>query len=137
MIGTIRILLPAEFHMTWQGFAPILFLSISNVFMTFAWYGQLKFPERPLWIVIVVSWGIAFVEYCFAVPANRIGYAVYSAAQLKTMQEIITLLVFAVFSVLYLNEAIRCNHVAAFGCFVMEVYFAFHCWYFIFNFILY
>ena len=79
--------------MTWQGFVPIVFLAISNVFMTFAWYGQLKFPDRPLWIVVLVSWGIAFVEYCFAVPANRIGYTVYSAAELKTMQEIITLLV--------------------------------------------
>ena len=102
--------------MTWQGIVPIVLLTISNVFMTFAWYGQLKFPDRPLWIVVLVSWGIAFVEYCFAVPANRIGYTVYSAAQLKTMQEIITLLVFAVFSVLYLGEAIRWNHVAAFGC---------------------
>src|SRR5262245_3256862 len=128
MIGTIRILLPAEFHMTWQGFAPILFLSISNVFMTFAWYGQLKFPERPLWIVIVVSWGIAFVEYCVAVPANRIGYAVYSAAQLKTMQEIITMLVLGGFSVLSLNEAIRWNHVAAFACLVFAGYFAFSRW---------
>ena len=83
--------------MSWPGFAPILFLSISNVFMTFAWYGQLKFPDRPLWIVILVSWAIAFVEYCFAVPANRIGHEVYSAAQLKTMQEIITLIVFGFF----------------------------------------
>src|ERR1700676_3635822 len=95
---------------------PILLLFVSNVFMTFAWYGQLKFPATPLWIVIPVSWAIAFVEYCFAVPANRIGHEVYSAAQLKTMQEIITLLVFAVFSVLYLNEPIRWNHGAAFLC---------------------
>jgi len=128
MIGTIRILLPAEFHMTWQGFAPILFLSISNVFMTFAWYGQLKFPERPLWIVIVVSWGIAFVEYCFAVPANRIGYAVYSAAQLKTMQEVITVGVFAVFSVAYLGAPIRWNHLAAFACLGLAAFFAFYDW---------
>jgi len=114
--------------MTWQGITPIALLVVSNVFMTFAWYGQLKFPDRPLWIVVLVSWGIAFVEYCFAVPANRIGYTVYSAAQLKTMQEIITLLVFAVFSVLYLNEAIRWNHAAAFGCLVLAGYFAFSRW---------
>jgi uncharacterized protein (DUF486 family) len=114
--------------MTWQGITPIALLTISNVFMTFAWYGQLKFPNQPLWIVVLVSWGIAFVEYCFAVPANRFGYEVYSAAQLKTMQEIITLLVFAVFSVLYLNEAIRWNHAAAFACLVLAGYFAFAKW---------
>ena len=114
--------------MSWPGFAPILYLSISNVFMTFACYGQFKFPGRPLWIVILVSWGIAFVEYCFAIPANRIGHTVYSAAQLKTMQEIITLIVFGVFSVLYLNEAIRWNHAAAFGCLVLAGYFAFAKW---------
>ncbi len=117
-----------RFPMSWPGFAPILYLSISNVFMTFAWYGQFKFPGRPLWIVILVSWGIAFVEYCFAIPANRIGHTVYSAAQLKTMQEIITLIVFGVFSVLYLNEAIRWNHAAAFGCLVLAGYFAFAKW---------
>jgi uncharacterized protein len=111
--------------MTWPYVAPLLLLTVSNVFMTFAWYGQLKFPYVPLWIVIPVSWGIALVEYCFAVPANRIGHSVYSAAQLKTMQEIITLLVFAVFSVLYLNEAIRWNHAAAFLCLVGAGYFAF------------
>ena len=114
--------------MTWPAIVPILFLSISNVFMTFAWYGQLKFPTTPLWIVILVSWGIAFVEYCFAVPANRIGHTVYSAAQLKTMQEIITLIVFGIFSVTYLNEAIRWNQVAAFGCLVLAGYFAFAKW---------
>ena len=96
--------------------------------MTFAWYGQLKFPNQSLWIVIPVSWSIAFFEYCFAVPANRIGHTVYSAAQLKTMQEIITLIVFGVFSVLYLGEAIRWNHAAAFACLVMAGYFAFAKW---------
>ena len=111
--------------MTWPAFAPLLFLPISNVFMTFAWYGQLRFTDRPLWIVVLASWGIAFVEYCFAVPANRIGHTVYSAAQLKTMQEIITLIVFGVFSATYLNEAIRWNHVAAFCCLVLAGYFAF------------
>jgi uncharacterized protein (DUF486 family) len=114
--------------MTWPGFAPILLLSVSNIFMTFAWYGQLRFPERSLWIVIPVSWGIAFLEYCFAVPANRIGHTIYSAAQLKTMQEIITLIVFGVFSVLYLGEAVRWNHAAAFACLVMAGYFAFSKW---------
>jgi uncharacterized protein (DUF486 family) len=114
--------------MTWPALAPILFLAVSNVFMTFAWYGQLKFPTTPLWIVIPVSWAIAFAEYCFAVPANRIGHTVYSAAQLKTMQEIITLIVFGVFSVTYLSEAIRWNHVAAFGCLVLAGYFAFAKW---------
>jgi uncharacterized protein (DUF486 family) len=93
--------------------------------MTFAWYGQLKFPATSLWILIPASWGIAFVEYCFAVPANRIGHTVYSAAQLKTMQEIITLIVFGVFSVTYLNEALRWNHFAAFTCLVLAGYFAF------------
>lgn len=114
--------------MTWPAFAPLLFLSISNVFMTFAWYGQLRFPGSPLWIVVLASWGIAFLEYCFAVPANRIGHTVYSAAQLKTMQEIITLIVFGVFSVTYLNEAIRWNHMAAFCCLVLAGYFAFAKW---------
>src|SRR3984957_7520886 len=90
-------------------FTPILLLFCSNVFMTFAWYGQLRYPGASLWLVIPASWGIAFFEYCFAVPANRIGHQVYSAAQLKTMQEIITLLVFAVFSVTYLGESLRWN----------------------------
>jgi uncharacterized protein len=107
---------------------PILLLAVSNVFMTFAWYGQLKFPATPYWIVILVSWGIAFVEYCFAVPANRIGHQVYSAAQLKTMQEIITLLVFAVFSVTYLGEALRWNHMVAFLFLCGAAFFSFHKW---------
>jgi uncharacterized protein (DUF486 family) len=93
--------------------------------MTFAWYGQLKFPNAPLLLVIPVSWGIAFLEYCFAVPANRIGHTVYSAAQLKTIQEIITLVVFGFFSVLYLGEAIRWNHIAAFVMLIGAAYFAF------------
>ncbi len=86
---------------------PILLLVCSNVFMTFAWYGQLKFPSASLWVLIPVCWGIALFEYCLAVPANHLGARVYSAAQLKTMQEIITLLVFGVFSVMYLGEALR------------------------------
>ena len=95
--------------------APILMLVLSNVFMTFAWYGHLKFGSKPLWIVVMVSWGIAFFEYCRAVPANRIGHQVYSAAELKTMQEVITLLVFAVFSVAILGEKLTMNHAVGFA----------------------
>ena len=95
-------------------FTPILLLTISNVFMTFAWYGHLKHKSAALWAVILISWGIAFFEYCFQVPANRIGSSVYSAAQLKTIQEIITLVVFSVFSVLYLKEEFRWNYLVGF-----------------------
>ena len=108
--------------------APIILLFASNVFMTFAWYGQLKFPNAVLWQVVLISWGIAFFEYCLAVPANRIGYQVYSAAQLKTMQEIITLLVFGVFSVLYLGESLRWNHMVAFAFLCGAAFFSFHKW---------
>ena len=94
---------------------PILLLIASNVFMTFAWYGHLKFKTSPLYIAVLASWGIAFFEYWLAVPANRIGHAVYSAAELKTMQEVITLLVFAGFSVLYLKEALTWNHAVGFA----------------------
>jgi uncharacterized protein len=114
--------------MRWPFVAPVLLLLCSNVFMTFAWYGQLKFPSASLWLVIPVSWGIAFFEYCLAVPANRIGYTVYSAAQLKTMQEVITLAVFAVFSSVYLGEAIRWNHLVAFALLAGAAFFAFHEW---------
>src|SRR4029453_13381699 len=89
---------------------PILLLFVSNIFMTFAWYGHLKFTDKPLPLVIIASWGIAFIEYFFACPANRYGYAVYSAPQLKTMQEVITLVVFAGFSVLYLQQPFTINH---------------------------
>ena len=108
--------------------APIVLLFCSNVFMTFAWYGQLKFPNAVLWQVVLVSWGIAFFEYCLAVPANRIGHQVYSAAQLKTMQEIITLLVFGVFSVTYLGETLRWNHMVAFIFLCGAAFFSFHKW---------
>jgi len=94
--------------------APIVMLALSNVFMTFAWYGHLKFGTKPLWIVVLISWGIAFFEYWLAVPANRIGHQVYSAAELKTMQEMITLLVFAIFSVMYLGEKLTVNHLIGF-----------------------
>lgn len=86
-------------------------LIFSNVFMTFAWYGHLKFTNYPLYIVILVSWGIAFFEYCFQIPANRLGYQYFSIVQLKTLQEVITLIIFIGFSVLYLEEAIKWNHV--------------------------
>ena len=85
---------------------PIALLVCSNVFMTFAWYGHLKFKDRPLWVVILASWGIALFEYCLAVPANRWGSGVYSTAELKAMQEVITLSVFAVFSTLYLGQKV-------------------------------
>jgi len=114
--------------MNWLAIAPILLLIGSNIFMTFAWYGQLRFPNAPLWILILAGWGIAFVEYCLAVPANHFGYRVYSAAQLKTMQEVITLVVFAVFSTTYLGEALRWNHLVAFGFLVLAAFFAFHKW---------
>ena len=93
---------------------PIAMLAISNVFMTFAWYGHLKFKAAPLYMAVLVSWGIAFFEYCLAVPANRIGAQVYSAAQLKTIQEVITLLVFAGFSVFWLKESLTWNHAIGF-----------------------
>lgn len=93
---------------------PILMLVASNVFMTFAWYGHLKFKMAPLYAAVLFSWAIAFFEYWLAVPANRIGHQVYSAAELKTMQEVITLCVFVVFSVFYLKEAITWNHVLGF-----------------------
>ena len=105
---------------------PVVLLSLSNLFMTFAWYGHLKFKELPLWQVIVASWGIAFIEYCFAVPANRYGHGTYSAAELKTMQEVITLIVFMGFSALYLGEAIKWNHAIGFACIATGVFFVFH-----------
>ena len=90
--------------------APVALLVASNVFMSFAWYGHLKFTDKPLWLVIFASWGIALIEYCFAVPANRLGHQAYSAAELKTMQEVITLAVFAGFSVFYLGEKLTVSH---------------------------
>lgn len=107
---------------------PILLLTVSNVFMTFAWYGHLKFKSSPLWIAVLVSWGIAFVEYCFQVPANRIGHETFTAAQLKTMQEIITLVVFAVFSILYLKEDFKWNYMVGFSLIVLAAFFVFKKW---------
>ena len=104
---------------------PVLLLVASNVFMTLAWYGHLKFPHTALWAVVLLSWGIALIEYCLAVPANRIGHRVYSAAELKTIQEIITLIVFALFSVVYLKEAITLNHALGFGFIALGAFFVF------------
>ncbi len=106
----------------------ILLLTVSNIFMTFAWYGHLKYRNEALWKVIAVSWGIAFFEYCFQVPANRIGSYEFSAAQLKTIQEFITLTVFSVFSVFYLGEKMTWNYGAGFACMVLGVFFVFHKW---------
>ena len=104
---------------------PIVLLLVSNVLMTFAWYGHLKVTDKPLWLVVVASWGIAFVEYCFAVPANRYGHAVYSAAELKTMQEVITFVVFSIFSVFYLGQAITVNHAIGFALICAGAFFVF------------
>ena len=106
----------------------ILLLTISNIFMTFAWYGHLKYKDTPLWIAILASWGIAFVEYCFQVPANRIGHYEFTAAQLKTIQEVITLVVFCVFSVLYLREPLKWNYLAGFSLMVGAVFLIFKEW---------
>jgi uncharacterized protein len=104
---------------------PVFLLICSNVFMTFAWYGHLKFKSRPLLVVILASWGIAFFEYVLMVPANRWGSSVYSATELKIIQEVITIAVFCVFAMLYLKEAIRWNHIAAFSCILAAVAFTF------------
>lgn len=106
----------------------IALLTISNVFMTFAWYGHLKFKESPLLMVILISWGIAFFEYCFQVPANRIGNSYFSAAQLKTIQEVITLTVFAGFSVFYLGEPMKWNYIVGFAFIAAGAFFIFKKW---------
>jgi uncharacterized protein (DUF486 family) len=110
---------------------PVLLLTVSNVFMTFAWYGHLKYSKlkggalMPLWKVILLSWGIAFFEYVLMVPANRWGSAQYSTAELKIIQEVVTLIVFTAFAVLYLREKLQWNHIAAFACVVAAVAFTF------------
>lgn len=106
----------------------ILLLLGSNIFMTFAWYGHLKYKAAPLITVILISWLIAFFEYCLQVPANRIGHGHFSAAELKTMQEVITLLVFMVFSVFYLGEQVQWNHIVGFALIVAGAFFVFHKW---------
>jgi uncharacterized protein len=98
----------------WPYLMPVLLLAVSNVFMTLAWYGHLNFKSSPLWLVVLVSWGIAFVDYCLAVPANRFGHGTYPAADLKTIQEVMTLIVFAVFSVVVLKEPLGWNHAVGF-----------------------
>ena len=102
---------------------PVLLLTISNIFMTFAWYGHLKYKGSALWIVILVSWGIALLEYCFQVPANRIGHEYFTAAQLKTMQEVITLIVFSIFSIFYLKEDFQWNYLVGFALIILAVFF--------------
>jgi len=104
----------------------IVLLTISNIFMTIAWYGHLKFESQPLWKVIFISWSIAFFEYCFQVPANRIGYGRFTPVQLKVIQEVITLTVFAVFTTYYFGSHLRWNHALAALCLVAAVFFAFH-----------
>lgn len=108
-----------------RSLTPIILLTISNIFMTFAWYGHLKFKNTALWIVILVSWGIAFIEYCFQVPANRIGSQYFETAQLKTIQEIITLVVFCGFSVFYLKENLKWNYIVGFCFIILAAFFIF------------
>jgi uncharacterized protein (DUF486 family) len=100
----------------------IILLTFSNIFMTFAWYGHLKHRDLPLWQVILGSWGIAFFEYCLAVPANRYGYGQFTGVQLKTIQEVVTLIVFSFFSVFYLKEGFRWNYVGGFAMIVAAVF---------------
>ena len=107
---------------------PVILLFASNIFMTFAWYGHLKYKSAALPLVILASWGIAFFEYCLQVPANRMGSAYFSAAQLKTIQEILTLIVFAGFSIFYLNEPLRWNYVVGFCFIVLAAFFIFKKW---------
>ncbi len=106
----------------------VLLLLVSNVFMTFAWYGHLKFKNTLLWKAILVSWSIAFFEYCFQVPANRIGHRTFTAAQLKTIQEVVTLVVFAGFSVFYLKEELKWNYLVGFVFILAAVFFVFKKW---------
>jgi len=106
----------------------IILLGISNIFMTFAWYGHLKYKSSPLWKVIFISWLIAFFEYCFQVPANRMGHGQFSAAQLKTIQEVITLVIFCAFSVFYLKEGLKWNYLVGFLMIIGAVIFIFKKW---------
>ena len=113
--------------MTWlpPALTPIVLLLCSNVFMTFAWYGHLKFTDRPLWMVIFASWGIAFIEYCLAVPANRLGFGTFSGFQLKILQEAITLSVFVPFAVFYMRQPLKLDYLWAALCIMGAVYFVF------------
>ena len=114
--------------MSLKSLIPLVMLVAANVFMTFAWYGHLKFKSSPLWIVILVSWGIAFFEYCIQVPANRIGHSYFSVTQLKVAQEVITLSVFAVFSVVFLKEELKWNYIVGFIFILLAVFFVFKKW---------
>jgi len=111
-----------------SAFAPVLMLFASNIFVTFAWYGHLKFKASPILLAILASWGIAFIEYCFAVPANRFGSEIYSTAQLKTIQEVVTLVVFSGFSIFYLGETFRWNHAVGFALIAVGAFFVFENW---------
>lgn len=104
---------------------PIGLLFVSNIFMTFAWYGHLGDMSRPMWLAVLMAWGLAFFEYCLAVPANRIGYGVYSAAELKTLQEVITLIIFAAFAVFWLGEKLTVNHLVGFSLIAAGAFFIF------------
>src|SRR5437870_2881046 len=106
----------------------IVLLTISNVFMTIAWYGHLRYTHSIMWKAILISWLIASVEYCFQVPANRIGYRSFSAPQLKVIQEVITLIVFSIFTTVYLKDRLQWNHLAGFACILLAVFFVFHKW---------
>jgi uncharacterized protein len=111
--------------LTFSAIMPIVLLIASNVFMTTAWYGHLKFPHLAMWVAVMVSWGIAFVEYWLAVPANRIGYGTYTAAELKTIQEVISLTVFVGFAVFVLGEKLTWNHAVGFGLIAVGAFFIF------------
>ena len=109
--------------------ATVTLLILSNLFMTLAWYGHLRFTSYPLWVAVMASWGIAFFEYCLQVPANRIGYQGFSAYQLKTLQEIITLSVFIVFAEVYLGEGLKPKHLAGFALLALAAWTIFQDWY--------
>lgn len=109
----------------WPWMAPVVLLALSNVFMTLAWYGHLKYPGQPIWLVVLASWGIAFFEYWLAVPANRLGYGVYTASELKVIQETITLIVFSGFSYLWLGERLTINHLIGFALILAGAIFIF------------
>jgi hypothetical protein len=129
MIKSSRVLRASAMRraLFFQGYpmSTIFLLFASNVFMTFAWYGHLKFRDAPLWQAVMASWGIAFFEYCLMVPANRLGYVNFSGTQLKVIQEVITLIVFACFAVFYLGESFRWNHLVSFALLIGAVWFAF------------
>ena len=111
--------------MSWPWIAPPLLLIVSNVFMTFAWYGQFRYPATRTWILVLAGWGIAFFEYCLAVPANRFGYAVFSGFQLKIIQEVVTLIVFMFFAIFFLKEKLAWNYLVAFALLGAAAFFAF------------